>query len=381
MPRLARLLTSLGPLAFLTSMACEPSLDEIKEACAKGAAKACLTACRRGVLGHDGCLGAAGRATVPQRGKYFDEACRGKLLEGCLQGAKLHRNLHEREKYATAVDRACSLGHTESCSTLGDLRLGSSRDQALDAYRRGCKLAKRDVADCERQSVQLTTDVDRFLTRCRSDDLASCEQALSLLAKRNHDAAYLAAKRICERRGLTEHYHRGAVKAPLYLERPENKYDQCGLFLVARSSVAGTDSVWPKRRQPAPASKAKASVALAVDSLDIHFRGKLEDSPETLVEVKKELTRDLDAGLPRALPCFEAHLEGQQTTAIGKTVQANFIVDRLGEPLDLRASSEIHDPELTNCIVDAALPETFGGRVRQLKRIPIVQLKLKVSEP
>jgi hypothetical protein len=351
----------------------------VAEKCAAGDARACREACRRGVWGKDGCLGAARSAAIKKRGAYFDRACHAKVLEGCLEAVELHQKTGAWESYVGALDHACKLNDQRSCSRLGDAELAASRKKALGSYRLGCRLAKKEVAACESRASDLVRNIDDHLGRCETDDIEACGQALSLLAPRNHDAAYLAAERICKLRGLEQHYRRKSVKAPLYLEEGSKAYGQCGLFLVARTSVAGPKPLWQRAGAPPGNQEAPTDIALAVDDLTLNFKEKTAASPETLVETKREMLNAIEPRLPGALACFPRHFDAAASAAAGKRIVGNFIVDRLGEPLDIRASSDLGSPALGDCIVDATLPEKFTGKVSGLERIPIVELTLRVD--
>ena len=57
--------------------------------------------------------------------------------------------------------------------------------------------------------------------------------------------------------------------------------------------------------------------------------------------------------------CYEQHL-GLHPETQGK-LGATFIIDKLGNVLELRGAGELTDPTLSACVVSAAIPESFSG--------------------
>jgi hypothetical protein len=108
----------------------------------------------------------------------------------------------------------------------------------------------------------------------------------------------------------------------------------------------------------------------------LHFQNPPSAQPEQLTLFKATLETQIEKRLALARRCYDLHLGAHPNTK--GSIEASFIVDKLGEPLELQSSSELTDLELRSCIVSAAIPERFSGVTAELGSIARVEAKLEL---
>jgi hypothetical protein len=128
--------------------------EGLAKACDEGDQPACETACEKGVAGKGGCL-SAGRMLsngdgVQKNQKravlFFERACDGKDVDGCLnaatayaQGLGVERDPEKRQQLQV---KGCEVGSASLCKELGTYFMVSKEDwaSAEKNYRRSCQL-------------------------------------------------------------------------------------------------------------------------------------------------------------------------------------------------------------------------------------------------
>ncbi len=278
----------------------------------------------------------------------------------------------------TSSNAVAILKDAKACRRLGDYLLADSPSLAQQAYARGCQAetqAQGCGADLQRRMRELTRD----RAACEQRNPVACARVLRHTAVANHDAAYEAAQRICEIRGLEEYYAHKQMAFAFKLRRPRTEYDACGLFLVARAASDPEGKSAFKRAAP-PEGVTDHGGRVELASIGLHYASTDDaPAPERIIEEKKLIAAQLAEGLELAGRCYDFRL-GKEPSLDGQ-VTANFIIDKLGDTLELRAGGPLSDMELPRCIASAVVPERFTGIQGGLDRVVRVEVSLRLLAP
>jgi hypothetical protein len=222
--------------------------------------------------------------------------------------------------------------------------------------------------------------IEQARAACKRDDLAACERLLALAAPKNHDLAYQGAEAACRLRGLSAHYRQTELRFSYKLRKRRSNYDRCGLFLLARTATDPDRSFEFQRVAVPDAAARKARErrgTLSLADLRLIFRDAPSAQPEQVAAFKAGVEARVRERLDLAESCYEQHLQLHPETR-GK-LGANFIIDKLGNPLELRPAGELTDPILSACVVSAAIPESFSGLNADLGSIVRVEAMLDLQ--
>lgn len=380
-----RLAWLLPALAAAVSGCARPKPDAAQdhaERCAKGERMACVRACQNGVYGKSGCMAAVHDKNPVRRTKMLTAACNAREADACRLAAEasIALNLGNPLQYQSLLSLACDQHDRAGCEKLGDFRLLESLPSAKTAYEKACSLQPERKETCLREVTERIAAIDRERAQCQKNDLAACEGLLQLTALRNHDLAYQGAEGVCRLRGLNQHYRKTELRYDYKLRKRFATYERCGLFLLARAADEPRQSL-TFQRVPVPESGARANQPLRgrVDLTNVafHFRDAPSVQPERVSEFKAQITARLRERLTLAARCYDHHLSTHPGTQ--GTLNATFIVDKLGEPLEARASGELADLELQSCLLSAAIPERFGGIDADLGSVARVEASLGLT--
>lgn len=317
-----------------------------------------------------------------RRTKMLTLACNAGEPGACLLAAQasIVLGMSDHQQYQTLLSRACDQRDAQGCEKLGDFWLLDSLVSAKAAYDKGCRLEPSRARACSDDVARRIASVDRERVACQQDQLAACERLLSLTALRNHDLAYQGAAAACRLRGLNEYYRGTKLRHSYKLRKRFGTYEPCGLFSLARAAADPGQSAEfqrvPLPDPPAVANQGQRGRVALVD-LSLHFRSAPSVQPEQVAAFKAGVEARLRERLDLGTRCYERHLRAHPG-AQGK-LDALFIVDKLGEPLELRASGELTDPELCACLLSAAIPERFTGMNTDLGSIARVEAKLVLT--
>ncbi|HEU5073906.1 MAG TPA: hypothetical protein VFU02_07030 [Polyangiaceae bacterium] len=370
-------------LGLVTGCARTRSLEENSEQrCSNGDRAACARACERGVHGKTGCMAAVHDKNPVRRTKMLTRACDAGQAGACVMAAdaSITLGMSNPRQYQTLLTRACEQRDKAGCEKLGDLQLLDALDSAKAAYDRGCHVEPSRARACSETVTRRIAAVDAARAGCKNDELEACERLLSLTAARNHDLGYEAAEAVCRLRGLTEYYRQTELEYSYKLRKRFASYERCGLFLLARAANTFEQSLG-FQRVPLPEPPASGSRRLHADvaltDVRFHFRHTPKAQPEQVTRFKADVEARIRERLDLAARCYERHL-GTHPDAQGK-LDANFIIDKLGEPLELRASGELTDPKLCACLLSAAIPERFSATDADLGSIVRVEATLELT--
>jgi len=123
------------------------------------------------------------------------------------------------------------------------------------------------------------------------------------------------------------------------------------------------------------ASERRGSLTLA--DLRLIFRDPPNAQPEQVAVFKAGVEAQVRERLELCERCYEQHL-GLHPGTQGK-LDATFIIDKLGNVLELRGAGELTDPTLSACVVSAAIPESFSGLNADLGSIARVEATLDLQ--
>jgi hypothetical protein len=371
-------LVVLLPCLLLVLSACEPSRDDYRQKCLSGEMNACSKACELGIHGEGGCLTGANTKHPQRRTELLIRACRGNLGDACVEAARssITLSMSNPKQYESLLEQGCKLGSHAGCRLWGDYLLADSFAQAQKAYLRACELAPADTAQCGPALQQRLNTLERDDTACNKGEVGACERLLHEAAGLNHDVAYRAAHQVCKLRGLSEYYATSRIPFAYKLRKRKQQYEGCGLFLLARAAHDPHQRSRFRRSEVPPASVVERGGRVELTSVNLHFRQDPQVQPEAVLAAKNAIAAQLEQRLKLAKRCVDQHLEAH-ASADG-TAEANFILDRLGEPLELRAAGQSLDSRVSDCVISAAVPEVFTGDVLPLRNVVHVQAMMRV---
>ena len=352
--------------------------EDHEQRCSKGDRAACARACEAGVHGKGGCMEAVNEKNPLRRTTMLTRACDAGEKGACALAAEasITLGLSNPRQYQSLLQRGCKAKDERACEKLGDFELLDSLESAKSAYEQGCRLRAKDASACSAEVRQRITTIERTRAECAGDDLDACKHLLGLAAERNHDLAYTSALAICNLRGLTEHYRKTELPFSYKLRKPRGSYEGCGLFLLARAASDPKGSFEFQRTKVPDATVPNHHGQVLLRELRLHFQSPPSAQPEQLTLFKTTLQAQVEKRLELARRCYDLHL-ALHPNAEG-SIEASFIVDKRGEPLELQSSSELTDLELRACIVSAAIPERFSGVSADLGSIARVEAKLEL---
>lgn len=339
---------------------------------------ACSKACQLGVHGEGGCLTGARTKHPLRRTELLIRACRGNLGDACVEAAKssIAVSMSNPKQYQSLLEQGCKLGNRNGCRLLGDYFLADSFAQAKKAYERACEGTPADAAQCGPALEKRMSALQHDDSACTQGKLRACERLLYEAAVLNHDLGYRAANQLCKLRGLSEYYATNSMRFAYKLRQRKHTYDRCGLFLLARAANdPHRRSSFQRTEIPAP-SPVEGNGRVELVTVNLHVRQEAQLQPEALLAAKNALAAQLEERLPLAKRCVDQRL--QTLASVDGTAEANFVLDRLGEPIELRAAGQALDSSLTNCVVSAAVPEAFTGEALALGHVVHVQAIMRV---
>lgn len=355
----------------------KPPPPDFERRCAGGDLTACAKACSAGALGETGCMAALKDKNPARRAEMLGRACKAKVKRACLPAAEasVALNMNRHERYESLLAQGCKLGSREACYKLGDFLLLDAPEQARQRYLQGCKLEK-EAGPCVTTVTSRVRAVQSNQVACRGDDVVACERLLLQTATRNQDLAYLAASRICKQRGLDDYYGSDRISYPYKLRQRLDSYERCGLFLVARA--AGTPPVQLSfSRAPVPFSKPAAKRdAVELTHVKFHFRNAPALEPKALSAAQEAVEQQMTARLDSARRCVDP--SSKESAPETGEINLTFLIDRLGDPIEVRTSSAMGDHALRECLASALVPERFTGKVNDLGRVVRVEAIIAV---
>ncbi len=317
-----------------------------------------------------------------RRTRMLTLACNAEQPGACLLAAEasIALGIGNEHQYQTLLSRACEQRDARGCEKLGDFWLLDSLASAKAAYQKACHLEPSRARVCRDEVAERIAAVDRERTACKQDQLAACERLLKLTALRNHDLGYQAAEAACRLRGLSEHYRGTELRHPYKLRKRFASYEPCGLFALARAAAAPGE-VTEFQRVPLPdppaAAKGEPRGRVALGDVTLHFRDAPSVQPEQVAAFKAAVEARIRERLELGTRCYDRYLRTHPHSR--GELAALFIIDKLGEPLELRASGDWGDPELRSCLLSAAIPERFTGMNTDLGSIARVEAKLELT--
>jgi len=352
--------------------------EDHEKRCATGDHAACARACEAGVHGKGGCMEAVHEKNPLRRTSMLTRACDAGEKGACALAAEasITLGLSNPRQYQSLLARGCQAKDERACEKLGDFELLDSFESAKAAYEQACRLQAKNASACSAEIRQRITSFERTQAACTADDLDACEHLLGLAAGRNHDLAYTSALAICKLRGLTEHYRKTELPFSYKLRKPRAGYEGCGLFLLARAASDPNGSFEFQRTKVPEATLTNHHGQVLLGELRLHFQSPPSAQPEQLTLFKTALQTQIGKRLELARRCYDLHLALHPNTE--GSIEASFIVDKRGEPLELQSSSELTDLELRACIVSAAIPERFSGVSADLGSIARVEARLEL---
>lgn len=370
---LSRWLTAVGLVASaLAGCHREPPTADFERRCAGGDRAACSQACKAGVLGENGCMAALKDNNPMRRAQMLGRACQAQVKPACLPAAEasIALNLNQYEQYQSLLTQGCQLKSRDACNKLGDFLLLDSLNDARQRYLEACKLEK-EPGPCVTSVTSRLRALEANQAKCRANDALACERVLLSTATRNQDLAYDAASRICQQRGLSQYYASNRISYAYKLRQQLKSYEACGLFLVARATGSPPIPL-SFSRKPIPTGEPVAKRgAIEVEQIKFHFGQAPALEPALLSAAQDAVKRQMEDRLDSARRCFNGVPAGHPA----KTGELNFtfLVDRLGEPVEVRTSSDLVDHELRECLASALIPEHFTGKVNDLGSVVRVE--------
>lgn len=362
--------------------------DDFEKRCSSGDRAGCARACELGVYGQTGCMAAVNEKDPFRRTTMLTHACKAEQPRACVLAAEASVTLGmgNARLYEKLLSRACDQKDKQGCDKLGDYRLFDGLESAKQAYDKACSVEPGRTRACRDEVAGRLEAIDQARTACTRDDLAACERLLALAAPKNHDLAYQGAEAACRLRGLSAHYRQTELRFSYKLRKRRSNYDRCGLFLLARTAT-DPDRAFEFRRVPLPEAPARSAReqrgSLTLTDFRLVFRDAPSAEPEQVAVFKAGVEARIRERLALAERCYEHHL-GLSPETQGK-LDASFIIDKLGNPLELRAAGELTDPTLSACVVSAAIPESFQGLNADLGSIARIEatlaLQLKAAAP
>lgn len=374
---------SLGLFVYLTGCSrSRPAADDFEKRCLAGDRVACARACERGVSGKGGCMTALDEKDPFRRTTMLTHACKAKEPKACVLAAEasVALGMSNARLYEKLLSRACDQQDEQGCERLGDYRLLESPESAKRAYDKACSVEPARARACTDEVTRSFAAIGQARAACKQDDLQACERLLALTAPKNQDLAYQGAEAACRLRGLTAHYRQTELRLTYKLRKRRSNYDRCGLFLLART-LTDPEGSFEFKRVPLPdasapgASARRGTVTLA--ELRLIFRDPPNAQPEQVAAFKAGVEARVRERLELCERCYEQHL-GLHPETQGK-LDATFIIDKLGTPLELRAAGELTDPTLSACVVSAAIPERFSGLNADLGSLARVEASLDLE--
>jgi len=356
--------------------------DDFEKSCSSGDRTACARACELGVYGQTGCMAAVHEKDPSRRTTLLTRACEAKQPRACMLAAEasVQLGMGNARLYEKLLSRACDQLDKQGCERLGDYRLLDARESAKRAYEKACSVEPGRARACTDEVAERLGAIDQARTACKRDDLAACERLLALTAPKNHDLAFLGAEAACRLRGLSAHYRQTELRFSYKLRKRRSTYDRCGLFLLARTAT-DPDRSFEFHRVPLPEPTARSARerrgTLTLADFRFVFRDAPSAQPEQVAVFKAGVEKRIRERLELAESCYEQHL-GLYPETRGK-LDASFIIDKLGNPLELRAAGELTDPTLSACVVTAAIPESFPGLNADLGSIARVEATLDLQ--
>lgn len=343
---------------------------------------ACAQACERGVHGKTGCMAAVDDKHPTRRTKMLTLACEAKEPGACRLAAEasITLGMSNPRQYQVLLERACDQRDRQACEKLGDYWLLESLPSAKAAYDRGCQLETARARACSEEVAERIASIDRERAACKQDQLAACERLLKLAAARNHDLGYHAAHTACRLRGLNEYYRGTELRHSYKLRKRFSSYEPCGLFSLARAAAGPGESTEFERvplPDPTPTAGRAARGRVALTGVAFHFRNAPSVQPEQVVAFKAGVEAGIREHLALGTRCYQRHLAAHPEA--GGNMDAVFIIDKLGEALELRCSGELTDPELCACLLSATIPERFTGLHTDLGSIARVEAKFELQ--
>lgn len=359
-----------------------PQADDYAERCSNGERMACARACELGVHGKAGCMAGVHEQNPVRRTKMLSVACKARQAGACLMAAEasITLNLSNPLEYQTLLSSACDQADKQGCEKLGDFWLSDSLTSAKAAYDKGCRLEPSRTEACTNEVTERIAAIDRELAACKKEELAACENLLRLSARRNHDLGYQGAEAACRIRGLDQHYRDTKIRHPYKLRKRFSNYQACGLFMLARAAAEPGQSVEFQRvplPEPSPRANQPLRGRVTLADLAFHFRDAPSAQPERVTEFKAGVAARIQERLALAARCYDRHLGGHPGTR--GALNATFIIDKLGEPLELRPSSDLADLELCACLLSAAIPARFTGMDADLGSIARVEARFELT--
>ena len=339
--------------------------------------KACNKACELGIYGEGGCVTGARTKHPQRRTELLIRACRGNLSDACVEAARssIAVSMSNPKQYESLLEQGCKLGSRTGCRLWGDHLLAESFTQARSAYLRACEGAPADAAQCGPAPQQRLHALERDDAACTRGDVRACERLLYGAATLNHDLGYRAANKVCKLRGLSDYYATNRMRFAYKLRKRKHEYESCGLFLLARAANDPQQRSRFQRTEVPPPTQAESSGRVELTSVDLHFRQPPQVQPETVLTAKKAIAAQLEQRLEFAARCVQ-HLKAKGS--VDGAAEANFVLDRLGEPLELRAAGQSLDGRVTDCVVSTTVPESFTGDALTLGSVVHVQAMMRV---
>jgi hypothetical protein len=372
----------LSGIGALSSCSRAPDPPSFEKRCLAGDQLACAKACADGVLGPGGCLAAAKVKNPLRKTEMYTRACHANVPEACAAAAEasVTLSLSNPAQYQRLLEHGCELSSRKACEMLGDFSIVESLDTARRAYAKACE-AERAAPDpsCTTRMEKLATLLAEQRAACLRDDVGACEQLLYTVADRNHDLGYQAADRLCRLRGLERYYQKTQMPFAHRLRSAKRTYTPCGLFLLAR---AARD---PKResefrRVPLPETVVDRGERIVLSAVELHFREPPSAQPEAIAEAKRAIEAELRARLDVAQRCYELRQSSKPVSRAG--FSADFGIDKLGEPLELRPSGAALDPAFSACLLSGLVPERFAASsIRELGSIVHVEVRYELTAP